>query len=149
MGASDVVGYLKGRIRSYENDMSKLRAQMDALEAEVNRLEALLGSAKLLLKDELKGTGGPGVVEGSGTPLSDRLAVLSLSEAIVEIVKSSQGPIHADQVLKRLREAGRAPRAKNPKNSVASLLHRGVKTGLYRKVGPNLFARIEGRDEAE
>jgi len=54
----------------------------------------------------------------------------------------------APQVLKKLREAGKAPKGKTPKNSVVSLLLRGVKQGLYDKVGPNLFAPIREREEA-
>ncbi len=141
MDAIDAVQYLREKIRSYENRISGIIAQIDTLDAELSQTEALLNSARILLKDE------QGKRQTSGRltdePLSERLAVLSFSEAIAEIVNSSDGPIHADQVLKKLREAGKLSRAKNPKNSVVSLLHRGVKSGLYDKVGPNLYAPIK------
>ena len=141
MDAIDAVQYLREKIRSYENRISGIIAQIDILDAELSQTEALLNSARILLKDE------QGKRQTSGRltdePLSERLAVLSFSEAIAEIVNSSDGPIHADQVLKKLREAGKLSRAKNPKNSVVSLLHRGVKSGLYDKVGPNLYAPIK------
>lgn len=141
MDANDAVQYLREKIRSYENRISGIIAQIDILDAELSQTEALLNSARILLKDEL----GKRQTSGRLTdePLSERLAVLSFSEAIAEIVNSSDGPIHADQVLKKLREAGKLSRAKNPKNSVVSLLHRGVKSGLYDKVGPNLYAPIK------
>ena len=141
MDANDAVQYLREKIRSYENRISGIIARMDTLDAELSQTEALLNSARILLKDEQ----GKSQVSGKLTvePLSERLAVLSFSEAIAEIVNSSDGPIHADQVLKKLREAGKLSRAKNPKNSVVSLLHRGVKSGLFDKVGPNLYARIK------
>ncbi len=69
-------------------------------------------------------------------------------QRFVQAFSVSFDPIHADQVLKRLREAGKAPKGKTPKNSVVSLLLRGVKQGLYDKVGPNLFAPIRERAEA-
>lgn len=141
MDANDAVQYLREKIRSYENRISGIIAQMDVLDAELSQTDALLNSARILLKDEQgkSQTSGRLTVE----PLSERLAVLSFSEAIAEIVNSSDGPIHADQVLKKLREAGKLSRAKNPKNSVVSLLHRGVKSGLFDKVGPNLYAPIK------
>ncbi len=116
-------------------------AQIDTLDAELSRMEALLNSARILLKDEQGKMQKPGGV--TEERLSERLAVLSFSEAIAEIVNSSDGAIHADQVLKKLREAGKLSSAKNPKNSVVSLLHRGVKSGRYDKVGPNLYAPIK------
>lgn len=141
MDANDAIQYLREKIRSYENRISGIIAQIDTLDAEFSQTEALLNSARILLKDEQ----GKGQTSGRLTdePLSERLAVLSFSEAIAEIVNSSDGPIHADQVLKKLREAGKLSRAKNPKNSVVSLLHRGVKSGLFDKVGPNLYAPIK------
>lgn len=141
MDANDAIQYLREKIRSYENKISGIIAQIDTLDAELSQTEALLNSARILLKDEQ----GKGQTSGRLTdePLSERLAVLSFSEAIAEIVNSSDGPIHADQVLKKLREAGKLSRAKNPKNSVVSLLHRGVKSGLFDKVGPNLYAPIK------
>lgn len=141
MDANEAVRYLREKIRSYENRISGIIAQIDTLDAELSQTEALLNSARILLKDE------QGKRQTSGRlteePLSERLALLSFSEAIAEIVNSSDGPTHADQVLKKLREAGKLSRAKNPKNSVVSLLHRGVKSGLYDKVGPNLYAPIK------
>ncbi len=141
MDANDAVQYLREKIRSYENRISGIIAQIDILDAELSQTEALLYSARILLKDEQGKRQTPGRL--TDEPLSERLAVLSFSEAIAEIVNSSDGPIHADQVLKKLREAGKLSRAKNPKNSVVSLLHRGVKSGLYDKVGPNLYAPIK------
>ena len=147
MESKDAVRYLKDKMRSYENRISELIAKIDALEAELNRTEALLNSANVLLKDELGKSGVSGGLSIKRQPLLARISLMSLFDAITEIVNSSKGPIHADQVLKKLREAGRASRAKNPKNSVVSLLHRGVKSGLYDKVGPNLFAPIRERIE--
>jgi len=139
MESKDAVHYLKEKARFYESEISKIIAQMDALQAERNRTESLLNSVSILLKDELSKDRGSDSLSVE-RPLSARIPLLSLSDAITEIVNSSGEPIHADQILKILREAGKHPRAKNPKNSVVSLLHRGLKSGLYSKVGPNLFA---------
>lgn len=148
MNSSDAIEYLQKKIRSYEARISELQAQRDALEATISETQALLNSAQVLLKDELQAARRASGVDISSLPLAARLANLNLTEAIFEIVNSSPGPIHADQVLKKLREAGKAPRGKTPKNSVVSLLLRGVKQGLYDKVGPNLFAPIREREEA-
>jgi len=134
-------------MRFYENKISELQAQRDALEAAISETQALLNSAQVLLKDELQAVRKASGVEISQLPLAARLANLNLTEAIFEIVNFSSGPIHADQVLKKLREAGKAPQGKTPKNSVVSLLLRGVKQGMYDKVGPNLFAPIREREE--
>lgn len=148
MNSSDAIDYLRKKIRFYEDKISEFQAQRDALEAAISETQALLNSAQVLLKDELQAARKASGVEISQLPLAARLANLNLTEAIFEIVNSSSGPIHADQVLKKLREAGKAPQSKTPKNSVVSLLLRGVKRGMYDKVGPNLFAPIREREEA-
>ncbi len=145
MNSQDFAGQLRIKIRGYEDEIGRLTAQMDALLVEITELESLRNSAKILLQEE---SGGRRNSKDGPQTLSERISVLSFSEAISEIVNSSQGPIHADLVLKKLREAGRSPRAKSPKNSIVSLLHRGVKSGLFRKVGPNLFASIRSTEEA-
>ncbi len=147
MESKNAVGYLKEKIHSYEMSISKLLAQIDALEVEVNTNEVLLNSARALLMDELGKTGVSGNLTVKSNHELERINVLSFSDAIIEIVNTSRGPIHADQVLKKLREAGKISRAKNPKNSVVSLLHRGVKSGLIKKTGPNLFASREVQEE--
>lgn len=147
MPNQDAIKYLEVKIRTYERRIGRLNAEMDALRVGLSRTETLLNSAKTLLKDELGGQGRLNQNQKVDQTLSERISVLSMSDAITEIVNSNPGPIHADQVLKRLREAGRTPRAKNPKNSVVSMLHKGVKAGLYSKVGPNLFARLNIGDE--
>ena len=147
MNTSDAIDYLQKKVRSYEAKVSELQAQRDALEAGIGETQALLNSAQVLLKDELRAATRASGVEISSLPLAARLANLNLTESIFEIVNSSPGRIHADQVLKKLREAGKAPRGKRPKGSVVSVLHRGVKQGMYDKVGPNLFAPIRERDE--
>lgn len=148
MESKDAVNYLQKKIRSYEFSISKLMAQIDALEVQVNNKEALLNSARVLLMDELGKTGAVGNLTVTSHQEFERLSILSFSDAIIEIVNNSRGPIHADQVLKKLREAGKVSKAKNPKNSVVSLLHRGVKSGLIKKVGPNLFAQSEDQEES-
>jgi hypothetical protein len=145
MQTSDAVDYLQEKIRSYEARISELKAQRDALEAAMRETQALLNSAQVLLKDELASARKGAGADPSSFPLAVRLANLSLTEAIFEIVNSSPGPIHADQVLKTLRDAGRAPHGKRPKGSVVSILHRGVSQGMYDKVGPNLFAALRER----
>jgi len=147
VNASDAIDYLRKKMRFYENKISELQAQRDALEAAISETQALLNSVQVLLKDELQAVRKASGVEISQLPLAARLANLNLTEAIFEIVNFSSGPIHADQVLKKLREAGKAPQGKTPKNSVVSLLLRGVKQGMYDKVGPNLFAPIREREE--
>jgi hypothetical protein len=148
MNTGDAIDYLQEKLRSYEAKISELQAQRDALEAAIRETQAQMKSAQVLLKDELQAAGNSNGVEISSLPLAARLANLNLTESIFEIVSSSPGPIHADQVLKKLREAGQAPQGKRPKGSVVSILHRGVKEGMYDKVGPNLFAPIGEREEA-
>lgn len=149
MESKDAISYLQKKIRTYELSISRIMAQIDALEAEVNSTEALLKSARALLMDELGKTRVPGNLTLTSNQEFKRLSVLSFSDAIIEVVNNSPGPIHADQVLKKLREAGKVSRAKNPKNSVVSLLHRGVKSGLIKKVGANLYAPREEKVETQ
>ena len=146
MDTSDAIDYLQEKLRSYEARISELQAQRDALEAAIRDTQAKLNSAQVLLKDELQAARNAGSLEVSALPLGARLANLNLTESIFEIVNSSPGPIHADQVLKQLREAGKSPKGKRPKGSVVSILHRGVEQGMYDKVGPNLFAPIRERE---
>ena len=148
MNTSDAIDYLQKKVRSYEAKISELQAQRDALEAAIRETQALLNSAQVLLKDELQAARKATGMDVSSLPLAARLANLNLTESVFEIVNSSPGPIHADQVLKKLREAGKTPHGKRPKNSVVAILHRGVKQGMYDKVGPNLFAPIREREEA-
>ncbi len=148
MNTRDAVNYLQNKIRSYEAKISELQAQRDALEAAIKETQALRNSAQVLLKDELQVARKASGEEVSSFPLAARIANLSLTESIFEIVNSTPVAIHADQVLKKLREAGKAPRGRRPKGSVVSILHRGVKQGMYDKVGPNLFRPIREREEA-
>ena len=147
MQTGDAIDYLQDKIRSYEARISELKAQRDALEAAMRETQALLNSAQVLLKDELTSAREVAGADPSSFPLAARLVNLNLTEAIFEIVNSSPGPIHADQVLKKLRDAGKAPQGKRPKGSVVSILHRGVNQGMYDKVGPNLFAPLRERRE--
>jgi hypothetical protein len=146
MDSGEAIDYLQDKIRSYEARISELRAQRDALDAAVRETQALLNSAQVLLNDEMVSAKEARGGDVSSFPLRARLANLSLTEGIFEIVNSSPGPIHADQVLKKLREAGKTPQGKNPKGTVVSILHRGVSQGMYDKVGPNLFAPIRERE---
>ncbi|MCW5593696.1 MAG: hypothetical protein KIS74_16470 [Burkholderiales bacterium] len=141
MRDADAVAYLKEKRLFYERKISEIRAKISSLETEANYLQGLLKSANSLLREEL----GASTAEraNTGDELSEKLRALSLSEGIYEIVNASKGPIHADQVLKRLRESGKVLEAKNPKNSIVTLLHRGVKAGLYAKVGPNLYSAFQ------
>jgi hypothetical protein len=148
MNSGDAIDYLQDKIRSYEARISEFKAQRDALDAAIRETQALLNSAQVLLKDELASAKEARGGDVSSFPLSVRLANLSLTEGVFEIVNSSPGPIHADQVLKKLREAGKTPQGKRPKGTVVSILHRGVSQGMYDKVGPNLFAPIRERDDA-
>lgn len=135
MENTEAIRYLKEKTRTYEQRLNEIKAQVSTLETEANYLQGLIKSANALIRAEMSG----------GSPhdaMSEKLSVLSLSEAIDAIVNSSKGPIHADEVLRKLREAGKALVAKNPKNSIVTLLHRGVKSGRYTKVGPNLYAPI-------
>lgn len=147
MNTNDAIDYLQEKLRSYEAKISELQAQRDALQAAIRETQAQLNSAQVLLKDELQAARNASGAEISSFPLAARLANLNLTESIFEIINSSPGPIHADQVLKKLREAGKAPHGKSPKASVVSILHRGVKEGMCDKVGPNLFAPIGEREE--
>jgi len=146
MGTGDAIDYLQEKTRSYEARISELKAQRDALDAAIRETQALLNSAQVLLRDELDSARKASGSDVSSFPLRARLANLNLTESIFEIVNSSPGPIHADQVLKQLREAGKSPKGKRPKGSVVSILHRGVEQGMYDKVGPNLFAPIRERE---
>lgn len=148
MDRRDAIDYLEEKVRSYEGRISQLQAKRDALETAIKETQALLNSAQVLLKDELQAARNASGAEISSFPLAARLANLNLTESIFEIVNSSPGRIHADQVLKKLREAGKTPKGKSPKNTVVSLLHRGVDQGMYFKVGPNLFAPIREREKA-
>jgi hypothetical protein len=148
MNSGDAIDYLQDKIRSYEARISEFKAQRDALDAAIRETQALLNSAQVLLKDELASAKEARGGDVSSFPLSVRLANLSLTEGVFEIVNSSPGPIHADQVLKKLREAGRTPQGKRPKGTVVSILHRGVSQGMYDKVGPNLFAPVREREDA-
>ena len=138
MNSPGAVEYLKNKIRDYEDGLSKIRAEIATLESESTRIQGLIKSASALLKEEL---GQRDVVENP-TPAEEflaRLGTMSISDAIEAIVYKAQKPIHADEILRQLKQAGIIFEAKSPKNSVVSLLHRGIKAGMYVKVGPNLF----------
>jgi seryl-tRNA synthetase len=149
MNTRDFIIHLEEKVRSYEAKISELQAKRDALQTAIGETQALLNSAQVLLKDELQAARNASGAEISLLPLAARLANLNLTESIFEIVNSNAGPIHADQVLKKLREAGKTPKGKSPKNTVVSLLHRGVGQGMYDKVGPNLFAPVREREETK
>jgi hypothetical protein len=134
--------YLREKIRQLEDSISRLRAEADVLNSTIARYELLLESAKRLLKDEIAKPSGEMALDDL-SDISNRIELMSFTDAIELIVRSANGPIHADQVLKQLRDAGKVPGAKNPKNSIVSLLHRGVERGVYKKVGPNLFVSKE------
>lgn len=145
MNTAGAIDYLEDKVRAYEARISELQAKRDALDAAIRETQALLNSAQVLLKDELQAATKGSTPAGATLPLAARLANLSLTESIFEIVNSSPGPIHADEVLRKLREAAKSPKGKVPKGSVVSILHRGVSQGMYDKVGPNLFAAIRER----
>lgn len=138
MTAEEGVTWLRERIRAYEGKLADLQAEMDALQIQRDRTQNLVSSARILLQAERHGNriehGQPDV----------ELAGLSLTEAAIRIVESSPDPIHADLVLRRLMEAGKTPKSKNPKNSVVTVLLRASRNGDIRKVGPNLFASRDG-----
>jgi hypothetical protein len=148
MNTRDAIDYLEDKVRSYEARVSELQAKRDALDVAIRETQALLNSAQVLLKDELQAATRPSTATGAPLPLAARLANLNLTESIFEIVNSSPGPIHADEVLRKLREAAKSPKGKIPKGTVVSILHRGVSQGMYDKVGPNLFAAIRERKQA-
>ena len=132
--------YLRRKIRKYEQEITELQAKRDSLDAAIHETQALLNSARTLLNDELRARQmTPLTDEMLGISIMAKLAHLGLTEAILEIVKASPGPIHADKVLQKLVQAGIPPKSKSPKNSVVSILLRHVKRGQIRKVGPNLF----------
>jgi hypothetical protein len=148
MNTRDAIDYLEDKVRSYEAKISELQAKRDALDVAIRETQALLNSAQVLLKDEVQAAKRVGTAASTPLPLAARLANLNLTESIFEIVNSSPGPIHADEVLRKLREAGKGPRGKMPKGTVVSILHRGVSQGMYDKVGANLFAAIRERKQA-
>jgi hypothetical protein len=141
--------YLREKIHEYEQKITELQAKRDSLDAAIHETQALLNSARALLDDELRARQTTLTVETLGSPTLPRLANLSLTEAILEIVQVSPGPIHADNVLRQLVQAGIRPKSKAPKNSVVSILLRHVKKGRIRKVGPNLFVGISTETDNE
>jgi hypothetical protein len=105
MESKDAAIYLEDRIRYFQNKLGKLGAQMDALQAEVNRTEAILNSAKILLKEELARTGKSDHAKGTQQSLSERISSLSFSEAITEIVNSSKAPAPSRGEIRAIQES--------------------------------------------
>jgi hypothetical protein len=141
--------YLRKKIHEYEQKITESQARRDSLDAAIHETQSLLNSARALLDDELRARQTTSTAETLGLPTLSRLANLSLTEAILEIVQASPGPIHADNVLRQLVQAGIRPKSKAPKNSVVSILLRHVEKGRIRKVGPNLFVGISTETDKE
>lgn len=143
------ITYLRAKMREYEQKISELQARRDSLDAAIHETQALLESARALLDAELRAKHMGPASQTSEPSAVSRLANLSLTEAILEIVQASPGPIHADNVLRKLIQAGMRPKSKVPKNSVVSILLRHVKKGRIRKIGPNLFSRVSTETDRE
>jgi len=72
---------------------------------------------------------------------SRRTKTGALLEAIVEIIGTSGGPMHVDDIVQKLQEKSYPLVAKNPKAATAVALSR--RPDMFRKTAPNTFGVVE------
>lgn len=130
-------------VQSYEEQLEKMQAQVATLEERIAAVRSLLKSAQRLLAKEQKAEErrlkeAKVAVEQVSRPVeAKRYAGMTLKDAIFTVLSETQGPMHANEVLDELRRGGADLRARNPKLSIVSTLHRDKER--YRKTAPNTF----------
>lgn len=140
---SEKLRYLRTTVQSYEQEIEKIDKQITTLQERMAAMKDLLKSAlKVLDKEEKAQQRQPKkaefAIEKAASPVeANRYAGLALKEAIFSILSKAHRPMHADEVLEELERGGAALRAKNPKLSIVSTLHRDKER--YRKTAPNTF----------
>jgi len=140
---SEKLRYYRTTVQSYEQELERIEGRVVTLEDRRAAVKALLKSAQRLLAKEqkaqqrrLKEAKLP--VEQVPSPIeASRYAGMTLKEAIFSVLSKAQRPMHANEVLEELERGGADLRAKNPKLSIVSTLHRDKER--YRKTAPNTF----------
>lgn len=139
---SEKLKYLRVTVQSYEEQLEKMRHDRKVLDGRIDAIEALLKSAKKLLKTEMEKSG-ISLEKVAEAVKTGKYAKMTLKEAIYSVLSEARRPMHVDQVLEELEKGGAELKAKDPRLSIASTLHRDNER--YRKTGPNTF---ELRSEA-
>jgi len=140
---SEKLRYYRTTVQSYDQQLEKMQAQVATLEERIAAVKALRKSVQRLLAKEqkaqqrrLKKVTFP--AEEVPSPIeASRYAGMTLKEAIFSVLSKAQRPMHANEVLGELERGGAHLRAKNPKLSIVSTLHRDKER--YRKTAPNTF----------
>lgn len=65
--------------------------------------------------------------------------VLSIPEAVFEMMRSTSEPLHLNTIFERVFSKGYNPNVKKPKERVRTALLRGMKRGIYERTAPNTF----------
>jgi len=65
--------------------------------------------------------------------------VPSVPEAVFEVVRKADEPLHVNTIVERVFSKGYKPDVKKPKEQARKALIRGVKRGIYERTDPNTF----------
>ena len=124
-------------IETYEREIVELRERQLEMEEQIRERQRLKGQAEALYKDMVQRAG----VENE-RQRRYRFLSKTLAEAIYETMREAGTEMHAEDVLKRLKEGGAVIRAQRPILTVTSILSRNKDT--YDRVGPNTYRLKEG-----
>jgi len=145
MNSDDMIRYLSEKSNNLKEELKGLTTQREGIDRRINQVERLLAAVEELLREEMRKQGMT-IGEGEIRPLERlRFADMTLKAAIHMIIEEAEGPLHVNEVLKRLRSGGARLKAKNPKLSVAATLHRDKE--IYQKVDPNTFVLRDTEEE--
>ena len=75
------------------------------------------------------------VSESEGTPVTRSRR--TKTTGLIQVLQAAGGPMHVDDILKKLTEHGYPVMARNPKATIAVALSR--RTDQFRKTAPNTF----------
>lgn len=142
----DLIEHLQQRLRELAKRMGTIDGKRKALDDERSDVAELYRATELVLKAELKAKGLADTEETSWAGIKSKLRTMTLKDAVLTIVSAmgEQG-IHADNILKVLRDAGFPLRAQEPKRSIVGTIHHEINNyGTYEKIAPNTFRAIRG-----
>lgn len=159
---TDILVGLEQRIHAYKNRFQELEKKKRRLDDEIATIKKYLELAETLYRveadkaklaslssqiitDDNKGVRTlpvMDVTDQSREILLGRSKYVgkSVPEATYEILRESNRPMHAKELLQRLAEGGLQIKGKTPLTSVATSLKRDKR---FRKVGPNTFEALE------
>jgi len=158
---TDILVGLEQRISAYKSKFQELEKKRKRLEEEIATIKKYLELAETLYRVEadkakLASLSSQIITDEKGgrpAPLMDvtdqsrelllgrsKYTGMSVPEAAYQILRETQRPMHAKELLQRLIAGGIQIKGKTPLTSVATSLKRDRR---FRKVGPNTFEASE------